>query len=96
MSRGKKTELPVDQQVANLRQAIGECITTWAMIERGLTVLYCECVGSPVGSPNLWLHASIFASVISIDTRLDMLERALELRTRGVLPDLNTECEKDT
>ena len=85
MSRGKKTEFPVDQEVANLRQAIGECITTWAMIERGLTVLYCECVGSPVGSPNLWLHASIFDSVISIDTRLDMLERALELRTGGVL-----------
>ena len=76
---------PVEEQREIILHAIGECIPTWAMVERGLTVLYCECVGSPVGSPNLWLHAAVFDSVISIDARLQMVETALELRSGVIL-----------
>jgi hypothetical protein len=66
-----------EQERDAIIRLIGECITTWSMVERGLTLLYCECVGSPVGSPDLWLHASIFDSVISIDARLAMVQTAL-------------------
>ena len=74
----------VEEQRANLLRAVGECITTWAAVERSLSALYCECVGSPIGAPDFWLHASIFDSVISIDTRLDMIQAALE-RNSGTL-----------
>jgi hypothetical protein len=75
----------------NLIRGIGECIVTWAMVERGLTVLYCECVGFPVGDPDFWLHASVFDTVISIDTRLTMVQSALGAKsTRLTTPEMTT------
>ncbi len=70
---------------ALITQLVGECIMAWAMVERALTVLYGECVGSPVGPPEFWLHASIFDAVISIDARLDMIETALEFQADMLL-----------
>jgi hypothetical protein len=68
----------VQQERHNITHAVGECIMTWATVEIGLTVLYCECIGSGIGAKDFWLHASIFDSVISIDARLKMISTSLE------------------
>jgi hypothetical protein len=82
-----KSTIPgsTEQQRAAFTQAVGECIMTWAMVERCLTVLYCECIGCPPGSPNFPLQASIFDTVISIDARLAMLQTALEPQSRRLM-----------
>lgn len=72
---------PVAEQIHNLTHAVGVCIMTWAMVERGLTVLYCECIDSGVGSKNFMLNASTFESVISIDARLDMVGATLKWKS---------------
>lgn len=62
---------------------------TWAMVERDIALLYCECMGAGVGlgsGKSFGLHAAIFDSVISIDARLDMISAALKWRS-GILFD---------
>ena len=56
------------------------------MVERGLSVLYCECVDFGPGTKKFGLHTAIFDSVISIDARLDMIEASLKWRS-GLLHD---------
>jgi hypothetical protein len=70
-----------------IAQALGECIIGWAAVEKGLSILYGECVGAFATSAKFWLHASIFDSVISIDARLDMIETALNYRSSEILKD---------
>lgn len=66
-----------EKERTTITQLIGECIMAWAHVERVLTILYSECVGAPPVHRDFWLHAGVFESVISIDTRMDMIETAL-------------------
>lgn len=88
-----RSETP-EQQRAAIALAIGQCITTWAAVERALTLLYTDCVGCGVGTPEFTSHAAIFNSVISIDARLDMIEAALRTRRTGFLNSWKTLRDK--
>lgn len=75
---------PVEER-QTITWLVGECIMQWATVERTLTMLYGTSLGRPLGPPSAWLHASVFDSVISIDTRLDMIAAALSFQAGQLL-----------
>ena len=66
-----------EQERHDITHAVGECLMTWAMVERDISILYCECFGDS-HKAGAGIHFAVFDSVISIDARMAMIAAALK------------------
>lgn len=86
MAKVQDTAHETPEAVENARREIAElaglCIMAWAAVERGLSLIYSECIGAGGGKQGDLLHISVFDSVIALQARRDMIKAALEWHRR--------------
>ncbi len=64
--------------------AVGECLMTWAMVERDLSLVYNDCLNSTTGPiTNIGIHVAVFDAVISIDARMGMIAAAINWKANS-------------
>ena len=74
----------IAEQQAAIFQAVGECISAWAMVERNLSILYNDCITHATGSTsNLGIHISVFDAVISLDARISMIRAVIKWKANS-------------
>jgi hypothetical protein len=55
----------IKTQQEQIMIAVGECIVTWSMVERGITLVFCECMDGQFKGGDSWINAVVFEAVVS-------------------------------